>query len=164
MGPEFKMSIELHPRTAVEGSDMRRAYDDMPDSSFVEKTEHALERVAAEERTLWWGGTLNIIGRHKEFVALRMEETTYGHLGFGFAKNSELRELFSYQIHKLDESGVKDMLWKKWTYERSEDFGMTEPNSLGYENTLFAFILFGVIATNSAFVLTFELIINQLMK
>ena len=150
-------------KTAVAGSEMRRAYDSMPDSSFVEKTEQALNRVAAEDKTLWWGGTLNIIGRQEEFVALRMDETTYGHLGFGFGKNSELRELFSYQIHRLDESGVKDTLWKKWTSERSEDFAMPEPKALGYDNTLFVFIILAVVVSFSAFILSFEVIISKVM-
>lgn len=151
-------------KTAVEGSEMRRVYDSMPVSAFVEKTEQALNRVAAEEGTLWWGGTLNIIGRHKEFVALRMEETTYGHLGFGFGKNSELRELFSYQIHRLDESGVKDTLWKKWTFERSEDFTIPEAKALGYDNTVFVFILLALIAPFSLIILSFEILVNKLMK
>ena len=130
----------------------------MPDSSFVEKTDQALDRVAAEDKTLWWGGTLNIIGRHKEFVALRMDEITYGHLGFGFGKNSQLSELFSYQIHKLDETGVKDTLWMKWTHERPKDFSIFEPKALGYDNTQFVFILLAAIAFLSAF----EMIISKL--
>ena len=104
------------------------------------------------------------IGRGEEFVALRMEETTYGHLGFGFGKNSELRELFSYQIHKLDESGVKDTLWKKWTLERTEDFSMLEPKALGYDNTQFVFILLFHIALFSMIILLIEIIINKFVK
>ena len=151
-------------KTATEGSDMRRVYENMADSALVEGTEEALCRVAAEEKTLWWGGTLNIIGKGREYMAIRMEETTYSHLGFGFKKNSELRDLFSYQIQKLEESGVKDKLWKKWTSERSEDFAVMRAEALGYDNTLFVFTLLSLAVPISVCILSVEVIVFHLLK
>ena len=43
-------------------------------------------------------------------------------------------------MHKFDESGVRDRLWKWWTYNGGEQFGVDEAITLGFENITFPFL------------------------
>ena len=54
--------------------------------------------------------------------------------------NSEYLGLINHWLHKLEESGVKERMWKNWTYKASEEFGFEEPIQLGYSNLVFVFI------------------------
>ena len=54
--------------------------------------------------------------------------------------NSEYLGLLNHWLHKLEESGVKERMWKNWTYKASEEFWFEEPVQLGYGNLVFVFI------------------------
>ena len=53
---------------------------------------------------------------------------------------SEYLGLINHWLHKLEESGVKERMWKNWTYKVSEEFWFEEPIQLGYSNLVFVFI------------------------
>ena len=54
--------------------------------------------------------------------------------------NSEYLGLLNHWLHKLEESGVKERMWKNWTYKASEEFWFEEPVQLGYGNLVFVFM------------------------
>ena len=62
-------------------------------------------------------------------------------LGWGLQPNSEYRDLFNYWLAKLDESGLKDNLWHRWTYEGLEDFEMVPAEQLSFDTVTFPFLL-----------------------
>ena len=56
--------------------------------------------------------------------------------------NSEYTGLLNHWLLKLEESGVKEIMWKSWTNKASEDFWFEEPIQLGYGNLVLMIILF----------------------
>ena len=60
--------------------------------------------------------------------------------GWGIAKNSEFAGLLNHWLHKFDESGIRDRLWKWWNFDNGEQFGVDEAITLGFENITFPFL------------------------
>ena len=56
-------------------------------------------------------------------------------------KNSEYLGLINHWLHKLEEDGVKERMWKNWTTKASEEFWFEEPIPLSYNNMIFIFLL-----------------------
>ena len=56
-------------------------------------------------------------------------------------KNSEYLGLINHWLHKLEEDGVKERMWKNWTTKASEEFWFEEPIPLSYNNMVFIFLL-----------------------
>ena len=65
---------------------------------------------------------------------------TFVWTGWGIAKNSEFAGLLNHWLHKFDESGIRDRLWKWWTYKGGEQFGVDDAITLGFENITFPFL------------------------
>ena len=75
--------------------------------------------------------------------------------------NSEYLGLLNHWLHKLEESGIKERMWKKWTYKASEEFWFEMPVQLGFGNYVFVFIsVMGVIAL-STFIAFCEKIVDK---
>ena len=43
-------------------------------------------------------------------------------------------------MHKFDESGVRDRIWRNWTYQATEEFGVKDAIVLGYNEVTFVFL------------------------
>ena len=64
--------------------------------------------------------------------------------------------MLNYWLHKFDESGLKDRIWKEWSYERIEEFTIPDAQHLGFDTTAHPF-LFLVGGISIAFIsLVFE--------
>ena len=70
----------------------------------------------------------------------RIDEQLNSQTGWGIQENSEYAELLNYWLHKLDQSGVKERVWKNWTFKATEDFWMEENIVLGFSEIAFAFL------------------------
>ena len=75
-------------------------------------------------------------------VALRMTDSTPVSGGIGLQKNSELLDMLNYKMLKLVESGIIKRIDKRWPdVARNEEFGVAEPEALGFNNILFPFTI-----------------------
>lgn len=84
----------------------------------------------------------------------RIDEQINTQTGWGIQANSEYSELLNYWLHKFDESGVRERLWRNWTYQATEEFWSEDAIVLGYNETTFVFLLiFGGIGTSLIFFL-----------
>ena len=79
------------------------------------------------------------------------------HTCWGITKNSEFSGLLNYWLHRFDETGVKDRLWKWWTYKGGEEFGVNEAITLGFENITFPFMFIAVGFVGGCILLIFEI-------
>ena len=79
-------------------------------------------------------------------------------------KNSEYLGLINHWLHKLEEDGVKERMWKNWTTKASEEFWFEEPIPLSYNNMVFIFLLImgGVVV--SALIVLCERIVDNTAK
>jgi hypothetical protein len=56
-------------------------------------------------------------------------------------KNSEFTDLFNYHLRKMEQSGLTHIILKRWRKRPTEVFSVPESITLGYNNTLFPFLL-----------------------
>jgi hypothetical protein len=56
-------------------------------------------------------------------------------------KNSEFTDLFNYHLLKMEQSGLTHIILKRWRKQPTDVFGAPESITLGYNNTLFPFLL-----------------------
>ena len=80
---------------------------------------------------------------------------------WGITKNSEFAGLLNHWLQKIDETGVKEGLWKRWTFIGGEDFGVEEATSLGFENITFPFLFVVAGSVGASIFLVFELCIAR---
>ena len=81
--------------------------------------------------------------------------------GWGISKNSEFTGLLNHWLQKFDETGVKDRLWKQWTYTRGEEFEINEATTLGFESITFPFVVVAVGVVGGAIFLIFEICLRK---
>ena len=101
---------------AKPGTGMYKVYYDTMEgnpNAFVQSEEEAKEVMLKDPKALFFGPDV-VFANDNRFMALRLVDALYGVYGFGFQKGSELRDMFNYQLKKLDESGVKQKLFNKW--------------------------------------------------
>ena len=60
-----------------------------------------------------------------------------------FQKDSELTKLFNFHIAKMRQSGVLDLMVKKYL-ERDDFRGKNEVAALGFDNVLFPFLMLSI--------------------
>ena len=70
-------------------------------------------------------------------------------------------EIFNNWLHKIEETGVRERIWKNWTYQAYEEFWIDEPAQLGFGNIIFIFlwILGGIFL--ACLVLLFEKVVHK---
>ena len=98
------------------------------------------DRTFSTEKTLMFTSTMVTLGTHNHLKKLRIDEQSYFQSARVLQNNSEYLGLLNHWLHKLEESGVKERMWKNWTYKASEDFSFKEPIQLGYGNLIFVSI------------------------
>ena len=79
-------------------------------------------------------------------------------------KNSEYLGLINHWLHKLEEDGVKERMWKNWTTKASEEFWFEEPIPLSYNNMVFIFLLIMGGIVISAWVVLCERMVDNTAK
>ena len=79
-------------------------------------------------------------------------------------KNSEYLGLINHWLHKLEEDGVKERMWKNWTTKASEEFWFEEPIPLSYNNMVFIFLLIMGGIVISALVVLCERMVDNTAK
>ena len=79
------------------------------------------------------------------------QDTLTKNTAFSFQKNSEIRPVISFHIHKMFQSGLMDHLMKKWFEKPSDDEnldgGVSEAHSVGYQqvSALLVILVLGII-------------------
>ena len=117
-----------------------------PDS-FVQTTEESLGIPLTRKNTLLFDSTMTVVS-NKRYVDLEITDGVSGQLAWAFQKGSEFTEFFSHHFLKLQESGVLLKIVRDWTYSPSESYWVPDAISLGYDNTLFPFLILlgGIVA------------------
>ena len=80
---------------------------------------------------------------------LDIQEFANFYVSIGLQKNSELVEMFDYQIIKMQENGIIARFKHKWMYNTDKNYyGMAEAVTLEFENLIFPFmcLVVGIVA------------------
>ena len=56
--------------------------------------------------TIYFGLRMSLFGRDENILSLRLDDSLVDQYTFGFAKESELTQLFTYHMSKLTEQGL----------------------------------------------------------
>ena len=80
---------------------------------------------------------------------------------WGITKNSEFTGLLNHWLQKFDETGLKERLWKQWTYKGGEEFGVDEATTLGFENLTFPFMFIAEGFVGACIFLIFEICLGK---
>ena len=75
---------------------------------------------------------------------LKIKDGTNGYYAFSYPKQSEFLQILNYHMIKRYENGASHYTWSRHYYDNSEQFGMLEPEPLGYNNVLFPFMCLGL--------------------
>ena len=154
-------------RSAEEGTAMHNVYynnmHDNPDQ-FVTSNEEGVKKIFSQEKTLFFGPEIAMLGVAHRLKKLRFEmkieikyfiqsnlishfcyyhridEQFNSQTGWGIQANSEYAELLNHWLHKFDESGARDRIWRNWTYQATEEFGVEDAIVLGYNELTFVFL------------------------
>ena len=155
-------------RSAEEGTAMHNVYysnmHDYPDQ-FVTSNKDGVKEIFRREKTLFFGPEIAMLGVAHRLRKLRYEmnsevkyfinksnlntNISYFHrideqfnsqTGWGIQANSEYAELLNHWLHKFDESGTRDRIWRNWTYQATEEFGVEDAIVLGYNEVTFVFL------------------------
>ena len=110
--------------------------------------EESLTKVISDSKTLFFWNK-NYVGATPELDALvrqthplRMDDAIYGQVTLALQKDSEFLQLFNHYILRAYESGFYARLFRYQYADiyTKENFEMTEPQALGYDNIMFCFI------------------------
>jgi ABC-type amino acid transport substrate-binding protein len=100
----------------------------------------ALDRVLTEEKTLFFASPIYVYNDER-FVALKLSDSISGTIAWAFQKDSEFVDIFNHYLHKMQEYGIMDKMSKDWNDKATTYVGTADSVSLGFENTLFPFLL-----------------------
>ena len=130
-------------RSAEEGTAMNEVYyntiHDYQDQ-FVTSLADGVNELFSREKTLYFGPEISMLGEAHRLKKLRIDEQFNSQTGWGIQANSEYAELLNHWLHKFDESGVRDRLWRNWTYQATEEFWVEDAIVLGFNEIFFVFL------------------------
>ena len=136
-----------HIRNSVPGTSKYEVYKTRMETNgeaWYSTIEAAKDAVLSDPNTYMYGYS-TVAHDTLGLMALSMDDFTPVPGGIGFQKNSELVDIFNYQMLKLAECGITKRIDKNWPdISRHEEFGMAEPGALGFNNVLFPFSLLGM--------------------
>ncbi len=153
-------AIEAVLAIAAEGTAMKQYYDlNMAGNptAFLSSVEEGKIRAAKESKTLLFDSDLSF-SANEDFQPLTTSDGVKTYSGWAFPKDSEFRDLISYHLERLFETGMANRLRKKWTYCASENFDGIEPLSLTHDMTLFPMGVLGTGTLVAFFILIVEVI------
>ena len=106
----------------------------------------------ADSKTLLWSTDPKyVFGTNEDFypekhkvVDLKISDaaTVYG--VFALIKHSEFLQMLNYHLIMRYENGALHRHHNRWMYDANQQFGMLEPEPLGYNNVLFPFMCLGL--------------------
>ena len=135
---------EDYMKNAPNGSAMRKVYDEVYKST---DSNALIRRVMSEPKALYYGST-GWSRDHTGIKPLVIDELVKRGVGIGLQKDSEFTSLFTYQILKMEQSGLIDRIHHRWMGSADAIYGLPMPPSLGYESVVFPFALisFGMLS------------------
>ncbi len=148
--------------------------------AFARDSANLIDQVLSSEKTVFYGNSITSRNGKGDYVALDIPEKTRIHTAWVFKKGSELLPLFNYHLLKMQESGAMQELFRvsaeknshnfltfsfqDWMYNPTEQFAVPEAISLGYENTLFPFLVLACSAFLVLCLLLLEVIADHCIK
>ena len=94
-------------------------------------------------KTVSFMNAIDVLG-NDSFQLLPLRDAIVYDSSFSFQKDSEFTKLFNFHIAKMHESGVSDLMVKKYLKGKT-DFGVdNEVAALGFENVLFPFLMLSI--------------------
>ena len=95
------------------------------------------EKMSVEKSAvLNFGSSLSFAG-HSEFYPLVIQESLTQMVAFALQQDSEYKELFNYNLKRLDEKGILDKLIEVYMPKHHTPQTILEAIPLGYDNVLF---------------------------
>ena len=133
----------------------------------LDKPEVAFQKIATEGDTLYYNCKC-ALARAKQYhldqvVALSLDDSSYAYASFALNLGSEFLPLFNYYLLKALEHGIERRDFKS-THTKlftNEEFGMPEPEPLGFKNTMFVFILLGFGVCASVLIALAEFLVQR---
>ena len=105
-------------------------------SSGTNFPELIANEMSKKPRILNFGSSLSFVGR-RDIYPLQIKESLRQMVAFALQKDSEYKELFNHNMHKLNEAGILDNLAQKYLPNQRSLQADIEAVSLGYDNVLF---------------------------
>ena len=100
----------------------------------------------------------------REVHPLKMDDESYSYGAFALQKDSEFLEIFNHYITKQYEHGILHRLFQAYHTEllTKEQFSISEPQPLRYENVVFPFTCLVLGVTASLWIAIVEMITRRL--
>ena len=135
-------------------------------------TEQGMEKIGAEPKILMYASATSIVPSYHlqevntlydQLVALKMDDSAHVISTFGLQKDSEFLDLLNYYLLKEIEHGIVYRLKRNYYKPLyiKEQFGMSEPQPLGYGNVIFTFACLGIGMSTSLGIAMVELIVMK---
>ena len=133
-------------------------------------TKQGMKEITAEPKTLMYASSLSTVPFFKEeralcdkVVALKMDDSAHVMSAFGLQKDSEFLDLLNHYLLKEIEHGIMYRLKRRYynALYVKEQFSMSEPQPLGYENVMFTFACLGIGMSTSLSIAMVELIVMK---
>ena len=135
--------------------------------NLLENVSVAFQKVATEENTLYYNCKC-ALARAKQYhldqvVALSLDDSSYAYATFALNLGSEFLPLFNYYLLKALEHGIERRDFKSTHINlfTNKQFGMPEPEPLGFKNIMFVFILLGFGVCLSVLIAFAELLVQN---
>ena len=147
---------------AEKGTPKYSVYETYIENDRIRDHEEALTEIISNPKTLMYSDDVAMIGypQAHNVIALKMDDSAYSWGAFGLQKDSEFLEVFNYYLLREFENGIKDRLYRKYYSDMyvNKQFGMREPQPLGYENVIFTFVCLAIGMTLSMVIAIIEYI------
>ena len=131
-------------------------------------------KLISEPKTLWLNlkssavppsfATIELRAKFSQLTTYNMDDLGYVQLALALQKDSEFLEIFNYFLLKEFEHGIFNKLDREYNFflYRNEEFGMIEPQALGFNNIVFLFMGLGIGISAALAIATLELLIKKL--
>ena len=165
--PTFAMALLL--RSAEPGTSKHEVYEKWLANNkqiLTNKyytTESAIEEMLSDSKALWWTSInmfmppdlpdIDQLGIYRKgvemmdsIVDLKIRDGANMYSSFALIKHSEFLQILNYYIIKRYENGAHRRHHYQWSRYNNvnEQFGMLEPEPLGYNNVMFPFMCLGL--------------------
>ena len=132
------------------------------------------KKLISEPKNLWLtqkstaaptsDATMKEMALLSQLTTLNMDDLGYVQLALAVQKDSEFLEMFNYFLLKEFEHGVFNRLDREYNslLYRKEEYGMNEPQALGFNNIIFLFTGLGIGVSVALAIATLELLSKKL--
>ena len=157
---------------AKPGSAKREVYESMFEQ--IPWNTNTNTKLISEPKTLWLAekssavpysyATMETRAQLSQLTTYNMDDLGYVQLALAGQKDSEFLEMFNYFLLKEFEHGVFNKLDREYNsfLYRKEEFGMIEPQALGFNNIIFLFTGLGIGISAALAIATLELLSKKL--